>query len=91
MDTRSYSPVNPAEIATFRKLCADNGVTVPDGNTGQITAKGGDLIIDFNYDGTQVLILNIVKNDLFMVWDSTVWQEIEKSLPPDVTATPIPS
>jgi hypothetical protein len=89
MEAQQYSPITPAEVVTFRQEAAQAGYPLPDGNSGQAPFHGGDLILAWDYDGSEVLKLGIVKNSILFCWNSTVFSELQKFMPQDVTVTPI--
>jgi hypothetical protein len=77
---KTFSPVTPAQIDKMRAELADNHITVPPGNSGQITGKTmfGALTANFTYDGTTLVVDVIDKPWLASYGD--VFSQIQQHL-----------
>jgi hypothetical protein len=73
-------PCTPTQLAALRTQLAAKNITVPEGNSGAISAHGflWSLVINFSYDGAN-LSLTIVTLPPFTSPDD-VWNQIQSHL-----------
>jgi hypothetical protein len=77
MGPKTYN-VTPAQMANFRAVAAQNGLSVPAGNAGQVETHG--VVISFTYDGAAQLAITIMSKPWY-VPASGIWGELEGFLP----------
>jgi hypothetical protein len=76
MPTKSYT-ATPAQVEHLRAELGTNGVTVPAGNSGEITGRG--IVADFTYDGEASLSIT-VKSKPFWMPASAIFANIQSAL-----------
>jgi hypothetical protein len=78
--SKSFTGVTPDKFALLKKLLADGGITMPDGNSGTISITSPAKIdVQFDYNGTDTLALTILEKPFFVA-ESMIWEKIESSL-----------
>lgn len=76
MPTQTF-PATPAQLDHLRAELATNGVTVPAGDSGQITGRG--ITADFTYDGSSGLVVTIRSKPWYLP-AATIFADIKNAL-----------
>jgi hypothetical protein len=80
MKTKRYTNITPSKFDEMRGKLRANNISVPDGHSGRITiSKPAKVLIDFGYDGTDVLELTVVDKPFLASYDR-VWKEVDPFL-----------
>ena len=71
---KTYS-LSPQQFSALRTRLLELGVTLPDGNQGNISYQG--IVLSYAYDGTGTLALDVVKKPMF-VPASLIWEKVDQ-------------
>ena len=78
MESKTFSPVTPAQFEKIRTLMLAKGFQFPPGNTGRVASEKVGVELSFSYDGTNALTIQIEKKPMF-VPASMIWTEMKKA------------
>lgn len=76
MPSKSFA-CNPAQFASLRQQLAASGITVPEGNSGQITGDG--ITANFTFDGGTLTVTGVSKSGWLPTW-SMVFEQIQQHI-----------